>query len=161
MKEWIARLDQREQLSLLVLGVVLLLYILYALVWSPLDNMRDQLRRQNEAIVESSLRVNAMVSQVAQLRQGGAKGEAKPGAGRNLTTVINESTGRFNLPVIRLQPNSRGEIQVRLENASFNSVMQWLHEIEYGKGLLVREVSVTQAGTAGHVNVTVQVAEAG
>ena len=77
------------------------------------------------------------------------------------TAEINESTGRYALPVMRLQPNSRGEIQVRVENAPFDNVMRWLHEVEYGKGLLVREVSLTQAGTAGHVNVTVRVAQAG
>ncbi len=75
--------------------------------------------------------------------------------------MINESTGRFQLPVMRLQPNSRGEIQVRVENASFDDVLKWLHEMEYGEGLLVREVSVTQANSAGRVNVTVRIAEAG
>ncbi len=62
---------------------------------------------------------------------------------------------------MRLQPNSRGEIQVRVENASFDDVLKWLHEMEYGQGLLVREVSVTQANSAGRVNVTVRIAEAG
>ena len=91
------------------------------------------------------------------LREGGAR----TGTQRNLTSVINESTSRFQLPVIRLQPNSRGEIQVRVENASFDDVLKWLHEMEYGQSLLVREVSVTPANTAGRVNVTVRIAEAG
>ena len=98
-----------------------------------------------------------MVSQLLELR----KGDANPGQRRNLTAEINESTGRFQLPVMRLQPNSRGEIQVRLENAPFDKVLQWLHEMEFGKGLLVREVSLTQTGTDGRVNVTVRVAQAG
>jgi type II secretory pathway component PulM len=67
----------------------------------------------------------------------------------------------MQLPVIRLQPNSRGEIQVRVENASFDDVIKWLHEMESGEGLLVREVSLTQANAAGRVNVTVRIAEAG
>ena len=43
MKTWFLRLDQREQLSLLLLTLVLGLYLLYMLVWSPLDSARDQL----------------------------------------------------------------------------------------------------------------------
>ncbi len=157
MKEWFSQLNQREQLSLLLLGLALLLYLLYILVLSPLESQREQLIAQNSAVTESQGRVDAMVSQLLQLRQGGAKAGAK----RNLTSVINQSTSRLQLPVIRLQPNSRGEIQVRIENASFNDVLKWLNEMEYTESLLVREVSVTPAASAGRVNITVRIAEAG
>jgi general secretion pathway protein M len=157
MKEWFFQRNQREQMSLLVLSAAVSLYLLYMFVWSPLDTRRAQLALQNTAIAESRVRVDTMVSQLLELRDGGAKAGAK----RNLTAVINESTARFQLPVIRLQPNSRGEIQVRVENALFDDVLKWLHEVEYGQNLLVREVSVTPANTAGRVNITVRIAEAG
>ena len=99
MKEWFSQLDQREQMSLLVLGVVLVLYLLYMLVWSPLADKRDQMALQNSAIAESQVRVDAMVSELLQLRAGGVQ----TGSRRNLTSVINESTSRLQLPVIRLQ----------------------------------------------------------
>ncbi|NQX90417.1 MAG: type II secretion system protein M [Halioglobus sp.] len=158
MKAWFAGLQQREQLSLLVLALAVFLYLFYSLVWSPLDSRRDELKVQNGVIADSRVRVDAMVSQLLELREGGAGAR---GARRNLTSEINESTGRFQLPVMRLQPNSRGEIQVRLENAPFDKVVQWLHEMEFNKGLLVREVSLTQTGTDGLVNATVRVAQAG
>ena len=157
MKEWFSQLNQREQLSLLLLGLALLLYLLYILVLSPLESQREQLIAQNSAVTQSQGCVDAMVSQLLQLRQGGAKAGAK----RNLTSVINQSTSRLQLPVMRLQPNSRGEIQVRIENASFNDVLKWLNEMEYTESLLVREVSVTPAASAGRVNITVRIAEAG
>ena len=157
MKEWFSQLAQREQLSVLVLASVVLIYLLYSLFWAPLNSRREALIVQNEAVAESRVRVDAMVSQIMQLRKSGAQS----GARRNLTSVINESTTRFKLPVIRMQPNRQGEIQVRLENADFGAMMQWLHEMENGKGLLVRELSLTQAGTSGLVNITVKIAEAG
>ena len=157
MKEWFSQLNQREQLSLVLLGSALLLYLLYMLVLSPLDSRRDQLIAQNVAVAESQSRVDAMVSQLLVLRQSGAKAGAK----RNLTSVINQSTSRLQLPVIRLQPNSRGEIQVRIENGSFDAVLKWLNEMEYTESLLVREVSVTPTASAGRVNITVRIAEAG
>lgn len=158
MKEWFAQLNQREQMSLLVLAIALALYLFYIFVWSPLASKRDELAVQNTAIAESQVRVDAMVSQLLQIRESGVQ----PGStGRNLTSVINESTSRLQLPVIRLQPNSRGEIQVRLENASFNDVLKWLYEMEYTEHMLVREVSLTQSNAAGLVNVTARIAEAG
>lgn len=157
MKRWFAQLTQREQLSLLILCVALFIYLLYMLLWSPLDERRDRLEQQNRGVAESLQRVDAMVSEVMLLREG----DARPGKRRNLTSLINQTTARRELQVSRLQPNSRGEIQVRLESAAFDDMLAWLHELEYREGLLVREVSVTQSGTAGRVNATVRIAQAG
>jgi type II secretory pathway component PulM len=159
MKSWFSQFNQREQLSLLVLGVALGLYLLYMLVWSPLAGQRDRLENQNRGVAASLQRVDVMVSEVLQLRaeEGGSTG----GARRNLTSLINQSTARLQLAVTRLQPNSRGEIQVRFESAAFDDLLQWLHEMESGEGLLVREASITQAGSSGRVNATVRLAQAG
>jgi len=157
MKAWFLQLNQREQMSLLALGFALALYMLYLFIWSPLDSMRDNLQVQNQGAAGTLQRVDAMVSEVLQLRDSGTQTNSR----RNLTSLINESTSRLQLQVTRLQPNSRGEIQVRLENAAFDDVLQWLHEMEYREGLLVREVSITQAGAVGRVNATVRIAQAG
>lgn len=157
MKDWFIQRNQREQVSLLVLAFALGLYLLYMLIWSPLDSMRDKLEVQNMGVATTLQRVDAMVSEVMQLRDGGARTSSR----RNLTSLINKSTSRLELQVSRLQPNARGEIQVRLESAAFDTVLLWLHEVEYREGLLVREVSITQAGPAGRVNATVRIAQAG
>lgn len=157
MKAWFATLNQREQMSLLVLGLALVLYFLYLFAWAPLNSKREQLAVQNVAMAESRARVDAMVSELLQIRASGVQ----TGSRRSLTTVINESTSRLQLPVIRLQPNSQGEIQVRLENAVFDDVLKWLYEMEYTEHMLVREVSLTQANSAGLVNITARIAEAG
>jgi len=157
MKDWFAQLNQREQMSLFILSLAVALYLLLMIVWSPLASKRDALEVQNSAIAGSLARVDAMVSELLQLRDGGASVNTR----RNLTSLINQSTSRMELPVSRLQPSSRGDIQVRLENAAFDDVLEWLHEMEYREGLLVREVSVTQAGSVGRVNATVRIAQAG
>ena len=70
MKEWFSQLAQREQLSLVVLVGAVLLYLLYSLVWAPLDSRREALIVQNEAVAESRVRVDAMVSQIMQCANG-------------------------------------------------------------------------------------------
>lgn len=157
MKAWFTHLNQREQMSVFLLGLAVGLYLLLMFVWSPLADKRDALQVQNSAIAGSLSRVDAMVSELLQLRNSGASVNTR----RNLTSLINQSTSRRELPVSRLQPSSRGDIQVRLENAAFDDVLEWLHEMEYREGLLVREVSVTQAGSLGRVNATVRIAQAG
>lgn len=156
MRAWFERFDQREQLSLLLLAIAMGLYLAYMLLWSPIAERRDALAEQNLRVAESLQRVDAMVSEIMHLRDSGA-GNNRPR--RNLTTVINQSTGRAGLQVSRLQPNSRGEIQVRLEGAAFDDLLGWLHSVEFQLGLLVREVSVTQSGAAGRVNATVRIGQ--
>jgi type II secretory pathway component PulM len=156
LKEWFAGLNQREQLSLLVLGVAVGLYLLYMVAWAPLEERRAQLAQQNQGVAQSLQRVDAMVSEIMSLREGGSTGTA----GRNLAALVNQSTGRHGLQVSRLQPNSRGDIQVRLENAAFDDLLAWLDDIENREGLLVTEVAITRSGTAGRVNASIRIAQA-
>lgn len=157
MKQWYASLTQREQLSLLVMGFALGLYLVFVLLLAPLADARDRMALQNRGVAETLQRVDVLVSQILHLRESGGGSKTR----RNLTSLINRSTSEFGLQVNRLQPNSRGEVQVRLENAPFDELIAWLHRMEYGEGLLVSEASITQAGTVGRVNVTVRLAQAG
>lgn len=141
---------------MLVLALALGVYLLYMLLWLPLDGRREQLARQNEGVAASLQRVDAMVSEIMRLRDG----EAAGGAQRNLTTLVNQSTARHGLQVTRLQPNSRGDIQVRLEGAVFDQLLGWLDQLENGEGLLVTEVAITQAGASGRVNATIRISQA-
>ena len=153
--QYLERFNQREQLALLALAIVVPIYLFYMLAWQPLQDSREQLQRQNQAEAEKLQRVDGMVSQYLALQASGQSGKQR----RNLTTLINSSTAARGLSVSRLQPNSRGEIQVRLENASFDDLMAWLHRMEYGEALQVGEVSVTPAGDAGRVNATVRLGQ--
>ena len=155
MKDWFSHFNPREQLSILILAGFLGCYILYFLVAAPLDAKRSNMAARNRGAIEVLQRVDAMVSEVLHLRSTGSAVSQK----RNLTSLINLSSGQFDLPVSRLQPNSRGEIQVRLENAVFDDILRWLHNVEYKQGLLVREVSITQAGSAGRVNASIRVGQ--
>ena len=157
MNKWYANLKQREQLSLLLLAGAVGIYLVYVVVWSPLSNSRDKMFRQNQSVASSLVRVDSMVSEVLLLRETGA-GKANK---RNLSALINQSTNRMNLKVSRLQPNSRGEIQVRLENVTFDDFLAWLYEMEYKQGLFLREVSVTRSGSTGRVNSSVRLAQGG
>lgn len=155
MKQWFAGLTQREQLSLLIMGLAVSLYLLFVIFLAPLSEARDRMALQNSGVVESLQRVDVLVSQIMHLRENGSDSSTR----RNLTSLINSSTSSFQLQVNRLQPNSRGEVQVRLENAAFDDLVAWLYQVEYSEGLLVLEASITQTGTVGRVNATVRLAQ--
>jgi type II secretory pathway component PulM len=154
MKDWFYRFNTREQLSLLLLGGALLLYLVYMVLWSPLDQRRDDMAQRNVAAAESLQRVDGMVSEILRLRETGGGTTQR----RNLTGLINQTTASAGLTVTRMQPNSRGEVQVRMESVPFDGVMAWLNLLENREGLVVHEVSLSQSGDGGRVNATVRLA---
>lgn len=155
MSQWFERFNVREQLSLLALATALLLYLAYMLLWKPLDVQREDMQLRNAATAVSLQRVDGMVSEILALRENEGGNTQR----RNLATVVNQTTAASGLAVSRLQPNSRGEIQVRLEGVEFGALAGWLYEIEYGQALIVREVSLTQSGSAGRVDATVRLGQ--
>ena len=119
MRDWFAGLNQREQLSVLVLAVALGLYLLYMLAWAPLADRREQLEQQNRGIATSLQRVDAMVSQIMQLRDGGGADTSQ----RNLTALVNQSTGRHGLQRMTsfavFEHMQRGGILIRVGPAKY------------------------------------------
>ena len=155
MKQWFMGLTQREQLSLLIMGLAVALYLAFVIFIAPLSQARDRMVVQNRGVAESLQRVEVLVSQILHLRETGNGSSTN----RNLTSLVNRSTSSYQLQVNRLQPNSRGELQVRLENAVFDDLIAWLYQVEYKEGLRVLETSITQAGNVGRVNATVRLAQ--
>lgn len=157
MRQWFSRFTGREQVSLLVLTAALAIFFAYHLVWSPVVAARDEMARRNLASAESLQRVSAMVSEIAQRRESGDS----PAQGRSITALVNQSSLEQGLTVTRLQPNSRGEVQVRFEAAAFDALIRWLYQLESGEGALVTELSLSESGTPGRVNATVRIAGGG
>ena len=155
MKQWFMGLTQREQLSLFIMGLAVALYLAFVIFIAPLSQARDRMVVQNRGVAESLQRVEVLVSQILHLRETGNGSSTN----RNLASLVNRSTSSYQLQVNRLQPNSRGELQVRLENAVFDDLITWLYQVEYKEGLRVLETSITPAGTVGRVNATVRLAQ--
>jgi general secretion pathway protein M len=156
LKEWFQQLSQREQLYLLVGMFALLVYALLMGVWQPVENRRLDMAEQNARVAESLVRVRTMASEIQQLRAGGA-GASK----RNLNQLINTSTAGLQLRPSRIQPNSRGDTQVRFEDVDFARLLRWLHQLEYTEEVPILEVSITQGERSGVVNASVRLGQGG
>ncbi len=155
MKDWFLRFTPREQLALLIMSAAVILYAFVVLVLLPLGNAREELAERNIATATALARVDGLATEIKELRKAGGTARS---AGRNLTATVNRSAERFGLRPSRLQPNSRGGVQVRFESAALESLLRWLHSLEDGQGLLVEELSLSQTQLAGTVSATVRIA---
>lgn len=152
MGRWFEALSRRDQVALLMLGGALLLWLFFQLVVIELDGRRARLTRANQMLAEQLVRVDYKVEQLSGLRADGG------GRQVNLTQTLSQTSDALGLAVKRLQPNSRGEVQIRFEGVAFDGLLQFLEEIEGSLGLRVMDASVSSAGRDGGVNATLRVA---
>ena len=154
MQKWFNDLESREQLLVLIGGILLLVYLLYLLVWNPVASKRDDLKVQNVAVSQSLGSVKRLAAEYIALKKSGAA--SKSPVGENLSKIVDSSVARNQLKMNRFQPSSSGDVQVRFENAVFNNIVAWLYELESGYAIEVKELSVTPGSASGLVNVSVR-----
>ena len=152
MRQWFESLPSRDQIALMALVAALGLWLFVQLIFIELDGRRDRLTQGNQALAEKLMRVDLKVEQLAALRAGGSDQKV------NLTRALSQASEANGLAVKRLQPNSRGEVQIRFEGVAFDDLLQFLEQIEGVSGLAVLDASVSSAGRNGGVNATFRVA---
>jgi len=152
VRQWFESLSARDQIALMILGAAVGLWAFVFLIFIELDGRRERLVDGNQALAQKLHRVDLKVEQLAVLREGGGDGQV------NLTRTLSQASETHGLTVKRLQPNSRGEVQLRFEGVAFDGLLQFLEQIEGSAGLVVKEASISSAGCSGGVNATLRIA---
>ena len=152
VRQWFESLSARDQVGLMILGAAVGLWAFVFLIFIELDGRRERLVDGNQALAQKLHRVDLKVEQLAVLREGGGDGQV------NLTRTLSQASETHGLTVKRLQPNSRGEVQLRFEDVAFDGLLQFLEQIEGSAGLVVKEASISSAGRSGGVNATLRIA---
>ena len=155
MKDWFANLEQREQWIVGGGGVIVLVIVLWAFVWLPLDRGQQRL----EAGVQTWQRALSDIRGIAaQGGQPGGSGEVRPDVRNESPVVIVDRTLRernLNNSVQRLQPVPNG-IRVVFENVAFDQLVIWLGDVYSGYGLAVQNgsMSLSSRNEPGRIDAT-------
>ena len=152
IKNWYSGLDQRDQKITLVAGVFVFLFLLYLLIIEPINSSVEQLQREVAATETTISRIKQQIPIVlASKRTGGGSVSSLP-----LTSVVNSTTTKYNLPVSRRDSKSPNEMQVWFDNVSFDSFLQWVAEINKSHGVTVTSVNVRGQDRNGVTSINVK-----
>jgi len=151
IRQWFQSLVVRDQIALMILAAVVGSWVFVQVIFVELDGRRQRLTAGNEALASTLSRIDLKVEQLAALRADGG------GVQVNLTRTLSQLSETLGLPVKRLQPNSRGEVQIRFEGIAFDGLLQFLEQIEGSSGLVVIDGSISSAGNSGGINATLRV----
>jgi general secretion pathway protein M len=149
MKAWFNNLEGREQVFVLVGGVVVIVALIYAFLWVPLD-------RNHSRAASSVHNWERSLAELGPLRSLAASGQQ--------TTPQNTSSAQ-QAPIIivdqtlrsrglqqyrrRSQPTSNNGIRVELENVAFDELVLWLGDLSDQHGMHVQAGSLSAQSQSG------------
>ncbi|MBT0587861.1 type II secretion system protein GspM [Alteromonas oceanisediminis] len=141
-------LTEREQILVITASVVVLIGLFYFFIWSPLNTNIERQRNTIADQQELLTWVQQSAQRAIQLRQSGRSGGAFNGS---LPQAVNQTTARYDIAISRMQPQG-DELQVWVDQAAFNSVIDWLNALET-MGVVILQVDVTEAESPGQIRI--------
>ncbi|ARD44733.1 type II secretion system protein M [Colwellia sp. PAMC 21821] len=147
MKTWWQQLNIREQRLVLLMSGVISIFILYGLIWQPL----------NENIAQQKLKIERqqallMWVEESTQRYQQAKRNSSGSSGASLSSIVNRTSRANNIIITRMQPQG-DDLQVWIDEISFNQLLTWLEKLASRDGLQVKNIDLSLADQQGVVRV--------
>lgn len=152
---WYQSRPAQDQRALKLLAIFLVPALLYFALVFPLQRARQNLTAD---VIEQETALATMQENVARVLASRGAGSSKlDRAGRRLNQLISDTAPEFNLVVSRLQPKGDNEMQIWLEEASFDDCLRWLHQLETGYGIQIASLNLSTGKASGVVKLQVKV----
>ncbi|WP_334019548.1 type II secretion system protein M [Alteromonas sp. S015] len=141
-------LTEREQKLVLVSAVLLIIALFYFAVWSPLNAALDKQRQLLDNQQSLLVWVKDSAARAQQLRR--ISGGKRVFSG-SLPQVVNRTTAQHDIAISRMQPQG-DELQVWVDQAPFNSVLDWLKTME-NMGVIILQADIAEADAPGYIKI--------
>ena len=156
MMNWFESLAQRERLFVSAGGVVLLVALIYASVWLPLDKGQQSMSASIATWERSLADLQPLSSsQLGNSINGPATGANSP----QTPVVIVDQTLRargLDNSLKRSQPTTTNGIRIEFENIAFDDLVLWLGDLstQFGMHVTTGSMSATSQAGPGRINAT-------
>ena len=142
-------LNLREQRLVLAMSSAVVIFLLYSLVWQPLN---DNLDNSQKRLASRQALLTWVSDNTARYQRIKSADGSKQQSSASLSSIINRTASQQQLTITRMQP--QGEILlVWLDNAPFEQLLAWLEQLANTEGLQVQAIDLTQGDNQGEVRV--------
>lgn len=141
LQNWWQSLQKREQQLVLCAAVTLVVAAFYWLLWAPLHQSYQTQQQQLRQVSQQLLQVRSFPAVSAQTKVQGS-----------LTDIISSSARSHKVQVSRMQPQN-DQMQVMLNDISFDQLLTWLHELQYQHKVIIVQLDLAAADAPGMVRV--------
>ncbi|CEO40588.1 type II secretion system protein M [Photobacterium kishitanii] len=149
LKAWWKALSQREQHLLLGAGSALAIAILYWGAWQPLNQRAAEAQNKINQQRQLLTWVEHKANQISALKRAGGTVNVSD---EGLNQVINETTTRFKIDLIRMQPRNDA-LQVWVQPLPFDTLVNWLVYLQQSYGINTQFIDLSKTDKNGMVEV--------
>ncbi|WP_394222265.1 type II secretion system protein GspM [Alteromonas gracilis] len=141
-------LTEREQKLVVVSAVVVVIALFYFTIWSPLNSALDKEKQLLDNQQSLLVWVKDSAARAQQLRRSSSGKRAFSGS---LPQAVNRTTAQHDIEIARMQPQG-DELQVWVDQAPFNSVLDWLKAME-NMGVVILQADIAEADAPGYIKI--------
>lgn len=149
--QWWRSLQQREQRLVLAAAAVMLLGVFYWVLWQPLHQAKTQQQQQLDHAMQQLNQLQTMLPQLTAVTEVSR-------SGGSVAQIISNSARSSGIRVSRMQPQNE-QLTLVLEDVSFETLLTWLHALQYQHGIKLVSLDLATADKAGMVRVRRMVVE--
>ncbi len=147
MKTWWQQLNIREQRLVVVMSALISIFILYSLIWQPMNESIETSKLKIERQQELLTWVQESAQRYQQAKRNGGRS-----SGESLSSIVNRTSRLEKINITRMQPQG-DDLQVWIDEISFNQLLSWLEKLASRDGLQVKNIDLSKADQQGVVRV--------
>lgn len=153
LEPWRARWEElapRERRAVAIAASVFVLFLLYALVWSP---MQSELARLRTGVPKTRAQLALMESQAREVAQLRARAPTATQSGNLLSTLEQSAVSQgLRQSITRIDPEGNNAAHVSFDTVGFNALLTWLNDLQ-GQGIRVDNATIQRRDAPGTVSV--------
>ncbi|MFT5450643.1 MAG: general secretion pathway protein M [Enterobacterales bacterium] len=151
-------LESREKRILNSGILVLSIFIIYTLLYKP---MNDSIIRLEKSNVSNQQLLEWMTQSVASIKGSTSSKSLSKRNGRSLNVIINTTASSSRISISRSQPRDNNQYQIWLDKAIFNDLLLWLNILHKDYGIFVSSINLGVTETDGQVRVNLTFQDSG
>ena len=160
LRPWFTGLSQRERMLVLGAGGVAVIALLYLALVLPVQTFAN---RREERVERKSADLAWMRQVAPAVTAAAASGGTKGGAtGESLVVLVDRTAREAGLGgSLRDQsPDGESGLRLRLEAAAFDTLIEWLGQLQQHHGVSIEAANFDATGNPGLVNASLTLAHA-
>ncbi|MEN8178069.1 MAG: type II secretion system protein M [Pseudomonadota bacterium] len=153
MKQWWLSRSPQDKLALMVTSSAVVVLLLYLLLWIP---FKQQVDKKGVLVDSQRSTLKWMQESAAKIKLIKQRQSSSDRSGRSeaLLTLVDRTAKKNQLRqfIQRLKPDGSSAVQIWVEQAPFDSLIQWLGLLVNQYGILLESVNIERQDKPGVIN---------
>jgi len=152
-------LESRERKMLTLGMLVVVIFIIYGLIYKPMNGAINRLQSSNQSNQELLLWMSKSVASIKGTSASGSKVDKR--RGRSMNVIINTTASSAKITISRSQPRDNNQYQIWIDQVAFNEMLVWLNQLQQDYKINVSNINIGTTESRGQVRVNLTFLDSG